>query len=460
LQYLDVLKRLTPSTASKEFHDFLNELDEAGACQKEGDTEWLESIGKNQDDESKARTYSIHRADDAREKIRYRARAGDEVGVKIWSGRSGEECSNLEKDFTTSGTPGRLGCPFAGSARAGRLGSNGSARGHATPRSSVSRGSIGRRSRRASFHDPIKADRDVAVLPVRPPTAEGSVEGSHSVPLCPIRFLDQHSPEEVAIYFEKHKHELPKSHEMCVKRFQENEDALRNLDSKYANMVTMVTDLGKKHQPMFPDPDDLAVEDGEEEASPNAASKVERWAQDVVSSDHVEESDHGEEPDATEDDEDRQQRFDRSLKDIRVGESPSRPWGIHVPEEFQNEGDASSKKSDPTASPLEPATAVDETPIAPHPVMGSGRCPFSGLAAKGAEAEVMPKNDALKAKPGYIHVGEPDKGATAEKSHVFVAPIPPQQQGPQLVFNGPVFFGYPADQTASLMQFLAQRSSE
>ena len=57
------------------------------------------------------------------------------------------------------------------------------------------------------------------------------------VGVCPIRFLDQHSPEEVATYFEKHKHELPRSHEVCVRRYQKNEEQIRKLDAKYGSPV-------------------------------------------------------------------------------------------------------------------------------------------------------------------------------------------------------------------------------
>jgi hypothetical protein len=466
-KYLDVLKRMSPSTAPKEFHDFLNELEEAGACQREGgETDWLEGLGKSAEEESKARAYNIQRAQDAREKIRYRARASElGASVKIWSGPSADECSALERDFTTAGTPGRLGCPFAGRARGG--GSNGSARGHSVARSSVSRGSLGKRSsKRASFQDPISTDISAVA---RPKTAEGSVEGSHSVALCPIRFLDQHSPEEVALYFEKHKHELPRSHEICVKRFQENEEAVRGLDSKYANMVAMVTDLGMKHAPMLPDADELAI-DGEDEPQPSAASKVERWAQDVEAGHPVEvgEDKEEEEDQEIELDEERASRFDRSLKDIRVGESPSRPWGIHVPDDYSKDDDAASKKSDPTASPLEPATAVDEMsnvemPPDHPPVSGGGQCPFGALmASKGATKETPVVNVVPDNSP-EPHTQVPQKPlhpTPGPKSPVFVSTMSPEHQGTRLVFNGPVFFGYTPEQTASLLQSLGTNQQD
>ncbi len=423
-------------------------MDEAGSCQKEGDLDWLETLAKSQDEGQRARAYSIQRAEDAREKIRFRCGADDiENGVKLWSGRTTDECAALERDFTTSGTPGKLGCPFSSTPRGGRRGSSTGMRiGHSTPRSSISRSSAGKRSKRASFHDPIKVDLGGN----RPVTADGSIEGS--VPLCPIRFLDQHSPEEVAQYFEKHKHELPRSHEFCVKRFQENEEALHNLDSKYVNMVAMVKDLGKMHQPLLPEPEEIAV-DGDHEVPQNTTSNVERWANDVLP------SHHGEEDELPNDENDeRVQRFDRSLKDIRVGESPSRPWGIHVPERFEPEGDVASKQSDPTASPLEPATAVDEMPPG-HPPVSDGHCPFSALA--GASKRVDPIEPATEQDSLSVKATRDDQDTNRntydDKGPHFFPGAAANNQAPGLVFNGPVFFGYSAEKTALIMQALGSK---
>jgi hypothetical protein len=465
-QHLDILKRHSPSTASKDFYGFLNELDEAGACQKERVEEnWVESLAKATDDEAKTRAYNIQRAGDAREKIRFRGKTEAE-GVKLWTA---EECTALERDFTTNGTPGKLGCPFA--ARNGRKSSNASIRGGTMSRSSISRGSIGRRSKRASFHDPISAD----MTGLRPKTADGSVEGS--VPLCPIRFLEQHSPEEVAQYFEKHKHELPRSHETCIKRFQENDVALKNLDSKYSSMVFMLNDLGKKHAPLLPEPDDVAVDDEDGDEMPaNPASKVERWAQDVEEPDV--DHDIGAEKNEIEVEEERKSRFDRSLKDVQLGESPSRPWGIHVPEDFAKD-EAASKKSDPTASPLEPATAVDESsnphykpPFpADHPfINGGGQCPFNGLAAPKHEAAVESQcGESNKRETHFREESDqaPEQPAAGTKDDggkrpVFLPDVRALERfgGPKFVFNGPVFFGYSTEQTATLMQSFLSKADE
>lgn len=107
-----------------------------------------------------------------------------------------------------------------------------------------------------------------------------SVAGSGSGPKCPIRFLDQHPPEEIAEYFEKHKHEIPRSHEVCVKRWQTNAESVRRLDERYGNLVSMIQGLGTKHQAMLPETpnDEEEVEDGAEVMD---KAKVRSWAAQV-----------------------------------------------------------------------------------------------------------------------------------------------------------------------------------
>jgi hypothetical protein len=61
-QYLDALKRFSPVSASKDFHTFLGELDEAAACQREREVDWLESLVASGDGDKKTRAYHIQRA--------------------------------------------------------------------------------------------------------------------------------------------------------------------------------------------------------------------------------------------------------------------------------------------------------------------------------------------------------------------------------------------------------------
>jgi hypothetical protein len=418
--------------------------------------DWLEAAQRSADSERQSRAYNIQRAADAREKISFRRRASDAGhGVHIWNGKSADApLFDLEKDFTTySGTPGGLKCPFVAPRKRSSLvnvplingGTNGM-NGHRTPRgSSISRGSLsGRRSKRSSFHDPIRAE--ICGFELQPASTTPSIEGS--APLCPIRFLDQHSPEEVAQYFEKHKHELPRSHEICVKRYQSNEASIRELDAKYGSLVTMIQGLGQVHQPMLPEnPDDDELEedvgDGGEE------DRVKKWATTVSESLRgVDEATNG-----PVNDEERQPHFDRPLTDVRVGESPSRPWGITIPDADINGIDT---RSDHTASPR-------ETPIprkADEPA--GGKCPF--------DHKNMKLPDGIKLPEGMQHLLPPPPPPPAKpKLHaqsslqpeIGHAPVPEPRRPdvqkaaaplPQMVFNGPVFFGYDMEQAMAMLQ--------
>ncbi|POS86773.1 hypothetical protein EPUL_001536 [Erysiphe pulchra] len=138
---------------------------------------------------------------------------------------------------------------------------------------------------------------------------------------CPIRFLGQHSPEEVARYFEIHKHEIPRSHEICLKRQQKNEDHIRKLDARYGNLVSIIEALGHKHQPLLPDNEKKLDTKGV------LNERLESWVKNVSCDDNNQENEQRNPDDKN----DQVQISDRPLKEVRVGESPSRPWGISVP---------------------------------------------------------------------------------------------------------------------------------
>ena len=243
----------------------------------------VEQLAQSDDVERKSRAVVIRKAEEATIELHG---STNKSGVKIWSGPSADALpemqtslakSLIEMDFTTAGTPSKLGCPFAsGSGRGSPL---------ATPRSSTSRLSLrGRRSKRPSFTDPIRAEICGNDLTSTSP----SVAASGSAAVCPIRFLDQHDPEEVAKYFEKHKHELPRSHEVCITRFQSNQESIEQLDRKYGNLVNMIQGLGQKHQAWLPEePEEDAIEeDPEAEAivDGKADAKVQKWATAVSAS--------------------------------------------------------------------------------------------------------------------------------------------------------------------------------
>lgn len=210
----------------------------------------------------------------------------------------------MEQDFTTEGKPGGLGCPFATKV---------ALRKHQRPDSLPTPPDL----KDIFEKDPIAAEFHASQIHSPPPSADVCALK------CPIRFLDQHSPEEVAKYFEKHKHEIPRSHEICVKRYQSNSESIRKLDAKYGNLVNMIQGLGMKHQPMFPAKE---MEDTSAIVEAESLEKVKNWAVEAS------EKSKGKLLDAPEEEEEvRSGHFDRPLKEVRLGESPSRPWGIQVP---------------------------------------------------------------------------------------------------------------------------------
>ena len=268
------------------------------------------------------------------------------------------------------------------------------------------------------------------------PNAVGSVPASvqNSTIKCPIRFLDDHSPEEVAKYFENHKHEIPRSHEICVKRYQSNEESIRSLDAKYGNLVNMIQGLGMKHQPML-----NTTDDGETDQK--SMQKVKQWAEDCVESaprDLVEENDL--------ESEDRTGHFERPLQDVRLGESPSRPWGIQVPLEKQLAASANgSAYSDVVGN----VAADIDTPEALDSRRTLKRCPFSQFTARppaGQSQAQSPAKDISKQNEA------PQVVDTLQAADQRTTPA-------SIIFNGPVFFGCQASDIQAILRGL-QGSSQ
>lgn len=422
--------------------------------------------------------------------------------------------SPLEQDFTVEGTPSKLGCPFASMAGKklsshaasvlSRYKSGGSVAGQAssTPLSSVSHingkeSYVSRsRSHRASFADPIKAEicgvsdhGDDA--PTEPRTkaqeVEEHVQANAEAGVCPIRFLNQHSPEEVATYFENHKHELPRSHEVCVKRYQTNEAQIRELDSKYGNLVSMIQGLGAKHQPMLPpEPEEGAEDDEATGLTGEEAEKVRKWASSVSQEpDGLSTAAQGGDTKETDNEEavdsdtgrGRQQQFARPLRDIRVGESPSRPWGITVPARYLEKvaGNASDASSQPARIPSSQVQApppidsnVIDTPVK-EPL--KAQCPFGFDQQKkpALAADISVKHQPAPSDGPETFGTDPQKQDPLVKTASNVAFIAPgvenhagtdggQTTGEvtvkdrQLVFTGPVFIGYSAEDAAKILK--------
>ena len=378
---------------------------------------------------------------------REESRTDHSASVILTNGRTRGNCtdtrrdrkpsSHMEQDFTTSGVVGNLGCPFASIAKnrgKRRLGSQTS--------DSQRHGRLPTppETKTSAIIDPIAAEFHAGIVPSPPPSVTASASK------CPIRFLDQHSPEEVAQYFENHKHEIPRSHEVCVKRYQTNSESIRQLDAKYGNLVNMIQGLGVKHQPL------LSTKEEEEAAAMERKSmeKVEQWAEGIGGSGMAEAVESVE---AQDNDQEREGHFDRPLKEIRVGESPSRPWGISVPfaDGLALSNDFEKNRED-----------VD----LPSPVLGlkdtdakkgtsKGKCPFG----HGAGADTVPPvghptiedgpSQSWSGKRGPASAMKVRTSSSDRETAMSKASVSKQ---PQMVFTGPVFIGYPAEQTATLMQ--------
>ena len=223
-----------------------------------------------------------------------------------------------------------------------------------------------------------------SVLP--PPSVTGSLSK------CPIRMLDEKPPEEIAEYFETHKHEIPRSHEICVKRYQSNEQSIRQLDAKYGNLVNMIQGLGVKHQPLLHNKDEGDVDE-------KPGSKVENWVEEVRPAPGDAQIVNDKDADSVAL-EDREGHFDRQLKEVRVGESPSRPWGISVP--------------------VGPAQLEEDLP---------GR--------KEPDPIYEPKSA--------------QQSSNVNGTHTKLA-LDSVRDRPHVVFNGPAFIGYPPEQAAAFLK--------
>ncbi len=309
--------------------------------------------------------------------LKARSRASKMNGTKSPMGRcpmahKSRDPEDLEHDFTTPGKVGNLDCPFS------KMAPNGLP---ATPDS----------------HDPLAAEFHLD---------QSSVASNNGLGKCPIRFLDKHSPEEIAQYFENHKHEIPRSHEVCVRRYQRDADSVRAMDAKYGSLVNMIQGLGVKHKQYLPHEDPARQET-------SSGGAVERWAEEV--------SNKSVSPQPEPQGESRASHFERPLREVRVGESPSRPWGISVP--------------------------VDRT-VPPSAVESHGHSlghPIQSVSTPSPPIVEIPQSmleHRTQAKPEQTTAGK--TSAKAEE--------PSASPPTQIIFNGPVFFGYSAEDTAKLLQ--------
>ncbi|KAK3383802.1 hypothetical protein B0T24DRAFT_606299 [Lasiosphaeria ovina] len=355
----------------------------------------------------------------------------------------------LEQDFTVEGRKGPLRCPL--SANLDGFVENPHVAGDSHDLTGTTMDPT-----------PHKSSDPICAAMIEETTSAAPAAGASK---CPIRFLDKHSPEEIAAYVETHKHEIPRSHEVCVSRYQKNEEQIRKLDAKYGNLVSMINDLSHLHQPMLPS----AGGDGELGEVDKASNKraVEDWAQTVTASANPEvHEDENEVPV----DEDRESHFDRDrpLRDVRVGESPSRPWGISVPLSAGFRPEDMQRQDSPPPAPVRmhsPLRASVKEPAA----TAARKCPFDFSAPALPVPFTRTEGASNQAEPTGGRETEAEAPFTPVKNRVrtrspprptFVnpeMPVPKSERGvhpPQMVFNisGPVFIGYPMEQAIQFMQ--------
>ncbi|PYH91284.1 hypothetical protein BO71DRAFT_401510, partial [Aspergillus ellipticus CBS 707.79] len=290
----------------------------------------------------------------------------------------------LEKDFTTKGTQGSLRCPFA--KHNIKTSENGVSNGIEDHPKDQNGDACGH-----GDLDPIKAEQSDRRSSRAPSTRSSATRCP--VSRCPIRYLDQHSPEEIADYVERHKHEIPRSHAICVQRYQRDSQTMRHLDAKYGSLINMIQGLSAKHRAFLPDPSQSGTA-----PSSSSAERVEKWAQEVGLKSDLHPPIKEEEGEQEE--EERKGHFDRPLREIRVGESPSRPWGIPVPmTPLPPTTFAPHSPAAPAAASIDPASAKTPNPAAadpssmaplgdpapgpPETAPKKGRCPFGHGAPSG-----------------------------------------------------------------------------
>ena len=323
---------------------------------------------------------------------------------------------------------GELKCPFA--ERLGQHGHRNVAVSKDRPRSLPTPPEV---AKEQLLDDPIAAEFRANEL--RCPSSAGG-----SASKCPIRFLEDHSPEEVAKYFENHKHEIPRSHAVCVQRYQSNEASIRRLDAKYGNLVSMIQGLGVKHQSMLPtDEKNEASTASQQPSVQKPMENVEQWAEECAQTAQS----SGSKSKAGSEDGDRTPHFERPLQDVRLGESPSRPWGIQVPEAQEP---ASSVDNETTGN-FRPQSIPDSIGRASHPEVVPEVKPGWPPSRSGATEDPLPATERDLPNgfpaPGFSHRMQVEKEAPQE-SH----PSTPSN----VVFNGPVFLGYSAEDASALLQ--------
>lgn len=236
---------------------------------------------------------------------------------------------------------------------------------------------------------------------------------------------------------------------------------MRQIDAKYGNLANMIQGLSEKHKPILEHQEPTHNETG----SSTSAERVGKWAEDVRSRSPALEAVPKAEP---EEGEDRSGRFERPLREIRVGESPSRPWGIALPEQL------APNPLDSPAAPVRVPAGLDATRAKDTPTLGSplaassqeaalassrpaGKCPFNHGTKKSTH--VNSTTDRVEGAQQSLTERLLKEQDATKNDHIAESSRPEQSvkrpsSPARMVFNGPVFFGYTAESAALMLQQL------
>lgn len=359
----------------------------------------------------------------------------------------------LEQDFTVSRTKSALDCPFSNQNQKPKP---------ANYKNSQLRINVDSRFS-SDKNDPRLTHKDTLTCPALWSGLKDLPYPTTSSSKCPIRFLGQRSPEEVARYFEIHKHEIPRSHEICLKRQQRNEDHIRKLDAKYGDLVSTIEALGQKHQPLLPDNEKKL------DSKDVLNERLECWVRNVSCDENNQEN----EQQNSDDKNDQAQISDRPLKEIRVGESPSRPWGISVPIHTLQKDSRHESPQLTRASTVHLAQTIEKIPskdnkmqelfgeknlaedhvshrisIIDDPTnylskeIPSASCPFHHTTKSKishSNSHVSPVN---QNQPNFIKTQDCINSSNVQKPH--------------MLLTGPVFIGYSTEEAINILQKLGK----
>jgi hypothetical protein len=159
------------------------------------------------------------------------------------------------------------------------------------------------------------------------------------------------------------------------------------------------------------------------------------------------------------------------LRDIRVGESPSRPWGIPVPVKYLEkvQGNVSEASSQPARIPSSsmPTPQADKVVESEMEMKmkeaGKARCPFGFDQPSNPEntATTQPRKEDVKLKDAQpkpaveklssqVAFITPDAANGIEQKAETSPGVAKEQS--RMVFTGPVFIGYSAEDAARILR--------